>query len=109
MGRFVIAVYRPRPGRERKLEAALEEHLKVLRQEGLVTQRPAYVMRAPSGEVVEVFEWKSAEAISAAHQNEAVAALWARFEDACEYLRLADLKEAGDLFPEFEPIEVGRG
>ena len=45
MGRFVIAAYRPKPGHEDALLRELRDHLPVLRREGLVTDRPPYVMR----------------------------------------------------------------
>ena len=36
--------------------AAVRKHMQVLRAEKLVTDRPAYVMRAKDGTIVEVFE-----------------------------------------------------
>lgn len=56
MGRFVIAVYRPKPAMRRHVLAAVGKHMPVLRAEGLITERPAHVMRAVDGTVVEVFE-----------------------------------------------------
>ena len=102
MGRFVIAAYRPKPGREQDLAAAVEKHLDVLAAEGLVTDRPAYVMRASDGTLVEVFEWRSAEAIRQAHENPAVQALWEEFGAVCEYVPLATLEEAQAMFAEFD-------
>lgn len=105
MGRFAIVAYRPKAGMERALLAAVDKHLAVLTAEGLVTERPAYVMRGADGAVVEVFEWRSAAAIRAAHDNEAVKALWAEFAAACDYTPLSELPEARELFAEFEAIE----
>lgn len=45
MGRFVIAAYRPKPGREPQLLAAVARHTRVLRD--------------ADGTVVEVFGWLS--------------------------------------------------
>jgi hypothetical protein len=56
MGRFVIAAYRPKPGREPQLLAAVARRMLVLRAEGLISDRPAHVMCAADGKVVEVFE-----------------------------------------------------
>jgi hypothetical protein len=63
-------------------------------------------MRAAEGTLLEVFEWRSAEAIQQAHANPAVGALWAEFGEACDSRPLADLKEAGDMFPEFDAVEL---
>jgi hypothetical protein len=32
-------------------------------------------------------------------------ALWARYAEVCDYLPLADLAEAKDLFAHFQPLE----
>ena len=82
MGRFVIVAYRRKPGSSEGLLAAVRKHLDVLRAENLVTDAPAHVMRAGDGTIVEVFEWRSADAIRAAHESPAVGALWGEFE-AC--------------------------
>jgi hypothetical protein len=106
MGRFVIVAYKPKPGREKQLLAAVEKHLNVLKAEQLVTDRPAYAMRAADGTIVEVFEWRSPEAVRQAHGNPAVQALWAEFGAACDYTPLAKLAEAQQMFAEFETVEL---
>lgn len=104
MGRVVVAAYMPKPGREAELLAVVRRHFDVLRAEGLVTDRAPYVLRAASGALIEVFEWRSADAIRQAHGNAAVQAQWAEFDAACEYTPLAQLAEAQQLFAEFEPV-----
>jgi hypothetical protein len=104
MGRFVIAVYRPRPGMERRLLAAVEKHAPVLRAEGLITGRPPYVMRAADGTLIEVFEWQSPAAIERAHANPAVQSLWAEFGEACDYVPIASVAESQRVFSEFEAV-----
>jgi hypothetical protein len=106
MGRFVIVAYAPKAGRERQLLAAVNKHLKVLKAERLVSERPAYAMRAANGTIVEVFEWRSAEAISQAHGNPAVQALWAEFGAACDYVPLTSLAETHQMFAEFDAVEL---
>jgi hypothetical protein len=106
MGRFVIVAYSPKPGMADALMAAVRQHLQVLRVEDLVTDRPAYVMRAADGTVVEVFEWRSAEAIAKAHTTAAVQALWADFGAACDYRPLNSLAESQQLFAEFDPVAL---
>ncbi len=106
MGRFVIVAYRPRSGMDRQLLAVVTKHLEVLRSEHLVTDKPAYVMRSADNTIVEVFEWRSAEAIHQAHNNPAVQALWADFGAACDYTPLANVAEAQQMFAEFEPVTL---
>ncbi len=106
MGRFVIAVYKPKPGCEDMLLAAVRRHPGVLRAEGLISERPAHAMRAADGTVVEVFEWLSTAAIERAHSNPAVQALWAEFGEACDYVPIAGLPEAQHIFSEFDALEA---
>jgi hypothetical protein len=101
---MVIVAYRPRPGKEALLLELTRQHLPVLRAQGLATDRPSYVLRAADGTIVEIFEWKSQAAINRAHENPAVAKMWERYAEACEYVPLKSLKEAGDLFAAFEPL-----
>jgi quinol monooxygenase YgiN len=106
MGSFVIAAYRPHSGKEQELRQELKEHVPTLRREGLVTDRPAYVMRAKDGTLIEVFEWKSAEAVEQAHHNPTVQAMWSRFEQVCTWVKLNELEESQALFSHFEPIDL---
>ena len=105
MGMYAIAVYRPKKGKEKLPREVLRDHVPSLRKEGLVTNRPPYLMRAADGTFVEVFEWKSAAAIEAAHQNPAVQAMWARFEEACTYESLVNLSESKEMFANFESVD----
>lgn len=104
MGRFVIAAYKPKPGKAGELKSVVASHLGVLRSESLVTDRPAYVMSAEDGTIVEVFEWVSAEAVAKAHSNPAVQKLWEAFGRVSDYVPLASLAEANQLFAEFEAM-----
>jgi len=104
MGRMVIVAYRPKPGRDDDLRRLCEEHLPVLRAEGLVTDRPGLLMKAGDGTLVEVFEWASAEAIENAHHNDAVQRLWARVAEVCDYIPVAEVPEASKLFSEFSAL-----
>ena len=106
MGRFVIVAYKPKPGKEQQLLAAVRKHLQVLQAEQLVTDKPPYVMRAGDGTVIEVFEWRSVEAIQQAHESPAVQALWGEFAESCEYTPLSKLPEAQQMFAEFDAVEL---
>jgi quinol monooxygenase YgiN len=106
LGVYAIAAYRPKKGKERLLREVLKDHVPILRKERLVTDRPPYLMRAADGTFIEVFEWKSAAAIQAAHENAAVQAMWARFEEACTYESLVTLSESKEMFANFESVEL---
>lgn len=107
MGRFAIVAYTPKSGKEHQLLVAVRKHVQVLRAEQLVTDKPAYVMRAGNGTIVEVFEWRSTEAIKQAHGNPAVNALWAEFGAACDFTPLTKLAETHQMFAEFDAIQLG--
>lgn len=104
MGRIVIACYRPKPGMNQRLAELTRTHLDLLRREDLVTDRKPIAMEAGDGTVVEVFEWKSRAAIDAAHTNPDVQRLWEAYAEVCEYVPIADVSEARELFSEFTPL-----
>ena len=106
MGVMVMALFRPKPGRESDLMACMRDHLPVLRSQGLATDRPNLILRASDGTLVEIFEWVSQEAIDAAHGNAEVGKLWERYAQCCEYVTLADLAEAKAMFPSFDLVSV---
>ena len=104
MGRIVIVGYKPKPGKASELRSLAKDHVGILRGEGLVTDRAPIVMAAKDGTVIEVFEWKSKEAIESAHSNPRVLELWKRYDDVCEYVPVGSVEEIGQLFSEFTPI-----
>lgn len=106
MGIMVIACYRPKPGKADTLKDLMKTHLPTLRSEDLVTDRPPQMMTAGDGTLIEVFEWKSPAAIEAAHSNEAVLRMWDEFNQACDFIPIADVAEAQEMFSEFKPFDV---
>lgn len=103
-GVIVIVAYRPKPGQEQQLLELVRNRVPTLRKEGLVTDRVPTMMRARDGTIVEVSEWKSREAIDAAHKNPNVLAMWEKFFSICECVPLKTLAEANEMFAGFEPI-----
>jgi hypothetical protein len=89
--------------------AAVKKHVAVLRSEQLVSDRAPYAMRAADGTLVEVFEWRSADAIHQAHTNAAVQAVWGEFCVAFDYVPLANLAEARQMFAEFDSVDLSPG
>ncbi len=104
MGRIVIACYKPKKGKEKELEAMSQTHVERLRKEGLVTDRRPIIMKSNDGTIVEVFEWKSKQAIEAAHENAEVQKMWSEYAQICEYISPEGIAEFQNLFSEFEPI-----
>ena len=103
-GIVVIVAYRPKPGRENELLEIVRSRVPTLRQEGLVTDRVPVMMRAKDGTIIEVSEWKSREAIEAAHKNPRVLTLWDKFFSVCDCVPLKTVPEAEMMFAGFEPI-----
>lgn len=104
--RLVVAAYRALPGKESVLLAEVRDHVPLLRSEGLATDRPTVVMRAKDGAIVQVFEWASPAAMEEAKTNPRVRAMWNRFDACSEVAPLNTLFESGDLFAEFEPVDL---
>src|SRR5256886_14781729 len=102
MGKFVIVAYRPRPGKEQELLQLTREHLPILRSQGLATDRPSYVMRSADGTIIEVFAWKSAEAIAADQQNPVWQTMCRQYSEACDYISMANLSESKHMFADFD-------
>ena len=105
-GVCVIVAYRPKSGKDAELLELVRSRVPTLRAEGLVSERAPIIMRAKDGTIIEVSEWKSPQAIEAAHENTNVLAMWDRFYALCDFVLLKDLAEAAELFAGFEPMEL---
>ena len=103
-GVVCIVAYRPKPGRESEILELVRNRVPTLRKEGLVTDRTPTMMRATDGTIIEVSEWKSREAIDAAHRNPNVLAMWEKFFALCDCVPLKTLAEAEEMFAGFEPV-----
>jgi len=101
----VIVAYRPKQGKEDELLKLVRSRVPTLRGEGLVSDRVPTLMRARDGTIIEVSEWKSPEAIEAAHRNPNVLAMWEKFSLLCDCVPLASVPEASTMFAGFEPVD----
>jgi hypothetical protein len=104
MGRIVIACYKPKPGKEASLRELMQEHMPILRSQKLVTERESVLMVAGDGTIIEVFEWRSREAIESAHTNPVIQEMWGRYAEVCDYVPVTTGAEAAQLFSEFDPL-----
>lgn len=102
MGVHVIAIYKPKPGKQTELETEVAAHVATLRRLGLATDAVSTALRAADGTILEHFEWVSSEAIDQAHEHPDVHQMWARFETCSTYGTLGQLPNADAMFPDFE-------
>ena len=103
-GIVVVVAYRPKAGREAELLELVRARVPTLRNEDFVTDRAPVIMRAKDGTIIEVSEWKSHEAIEAAHRNPRVLAMWDKFFAVCDCVPLKDVPESETMFAGFQPI-----
>ncbi len=104
MERIVIVGYKPFEGKKKAMVDLMKNHWEILSNEGLVSNRKSIIMEAKDGTIIEVFGWKSKEAMELAHTNVAVQKMWAEYSDVCEYIPIGEIKESNELFSEFTPI-----
>jgi quinol monooxygenase YgiN len=103
-GVIAIVAYRPKPRKEKDLLDLVRSRVPTLRKEGFVTDREPTIMRARDGTIIEVSEWKSQEAIDAAHKNPIVLAMWNKFFAVCDCVPLNTLPESAEMFAGFESV-----
>lgn len=104
VGTVVIAAYKPKPGQADALRSLVDRHVPSLRQWGLLADRAPIIMQAADGTILEVFEWKSQDAISQAHNHADVQKLWGEFVEVAEMLPVNAVPEAGVLFAGYRPL-----
>lgn len=103
--RVVIVGYKPLPGKEPELIRLIKTHVDRLRNEGFASERNPIIMQSKDGTILEVFGWKSKEAIEAAHKNKKVQKMWEEFAKVSEYVPINLIVETSELFSEFSPID----
>jgi quinol monooxygenase YgiN len=103
-GMIVIVAYRLKPGKAKETLQLVRNRVPTLLDECLVTDRAPTIVRARDGTIVEVSEWKSHEALAAAHKNPIVLAMWNKFFAVCDCVPLNTLSESAEMFARFEPV-----
>lgn len=96
--------YKPLAGKELALKELIKSHWQTLDGEGLVSVRKPIIVQSPDGTIIEVFGWKSKEAMQSAHSNPIVQKMWEAYANVCKYVPIGELDEAKALFSEFSPI-----
>ena len=105
-GVCAIVAYRPKAGKGDEVLALVRSRVPNLRKEGLVTNRQPVIMRSRDGTIIEVSEWKSREAIDAAHKNPSVLAMWNKFFAVCDCVPLNTLAEARKCLPALSRLKI---
>ena len=98
---LVIALYRPKAGKEKKLDELVAKHFPTLKEYGLTSGREPFIGRSEDGTILEIFEWKDIASSKKAHDHPAVAKIWEAMAMVCEFGRLDQLPEAKNMFPHF--------
>jgi quinol monooxygenase YgiN len=102
-----FALYKPKPGKSKELEALIARHIPTRRELELVTDRAPVLVRSTDGTFIEVFEWRSGEAIGRAHQHPRLAMVWEAMGAIADFPPLSALPEANERFPGFAPVDLG--
>jgi hypothetical protein len=106
MGKIVIGTYKPKPGKEAVLDRLVQNHVKVLRNQGFATLREPMIMKAGDGTVIEIFEWVSKNAIEEAKQNKDVIEYWKQYTDVCDIIPISQIMESTISHSEFTPFHI---
>lgn len=105
MGTIVIAAYKAKSGKAKVLEQLLSLHTNVLRSLGYITEHSPYIMKAKGQVYLEVFEWVAEDAISKAHKDPEVKALWDKLEEVADVISPASVEELSTPFKGFSRVE----
>jgi hypothetical protein len=100
----VFALYRPREGKDDELRQLIAHHLPTLRRLGLVTDRPAVLVKSKNGTYIEIFEWRTSEAAGQAHHHPEVDRIWDAMGKIADFPALESLEEVKGQFPHFQPV-----
>lgn len=105
-GVIVFAVYKAKSDKHEHLRQLIKTHVPLLRKLGFATERPSLVVKSPAEDTyIEMFEWVSSRTIDEAHANADVKGIWEKFDDFSDIKMLKDLREAGEMFPGFIPLD----
>jgi hypothetical protein len=82
----------------------MKTHRQKLDGEDLVSKIASIIIQSTNGTIIEIFGWKSKEAIELAHSNPVVKKIWAEYAAVCEFVPISEIEESSKLFSEFTPI-----
>jgi quinol monooxygenase YgiN len=102
--KMAIAMYKPFAGKEAALHKLVTLHIPTLREENLITDREPIQLKSSDGTIIEIFEWRSAEATDKAHVLPSVQKIWEAMGEVAAFKTLSDLPESQQPFPNFQPL-----
>ena len=101
---IVFAIYKPHKNKENELQELISKHVPILKSNKLITDREPVLVQSKNGIYIEIFEWKSNDAVEEAHENPEVQKLWDEMEKVCDFTNLESIEEVREYFPQFKPI-----
>jgi hypothetical protein len=95
-GGIVISTYKPKGGKAEAFPQLMREHFIILKQQGLVTDRNSIMMESKDRTIIEVFKWKSKNAIETnSQQSRSIKNVE---QNACDYILIAKVEDASNVF-----------
>ncbi len=73
---IIFDIYKPHTNKGNKLKKLLSNHIPILKSNKLITNREPVLVQSKNGIYIEIFEWKSNDAIEEAHENPEIQKLW---------------------------------
>jgi len=102
---IVFAIYKPHQNKGNELKKLILKHVPILKSNKLITDREPVLVQSKNGIYIEIFEWKSNDAVEEAHENPEVQKLWDEMEKVCDFTNLESIEEVREYFPQFKPIK----
>lgn len=90
----VFVLYKAKPGKLAALQAKLGEHAPVLRNLGLLSERPEMIIEMGEGCFMEIVEWANDGAAQRAHDIKEVQEIWGAFAELADFVTFKDLPSA---------------
>ena len=103
--KIVFAIYKPHQDKGNELKKLILKHVPRLKSNKLITNREPLLVKSKNGIYIEIFEWKSTDAVEEAHENPEIQKLWDEIEKVCDFTNLESIEEVREYFPQFKPIK----
>ena len=103
--KIVFAIYKPHQNKGNELKKLILKHIPILKSNKLITNREPLLVQSKNGIYIEIFGWKSNDAVDEAHKNPEIQKLWDEMKKVCNYTNLESIDEVKEYFPQFTPIK----
>ena len=101
---IIFALYKPHQNKENELKNLILKHIPILKSNKLITNREPILVQSKNDIYIEIFEWKSNNAVEEAHENPEVQKLWNEMKKICDFTNLESIEEVRKYFPQFKLI-----